>query len=251
MANPFAKGWKYLTASLDQKIEENADPKVQINQAVTAAKQQHEQIVQQASAVIGNKNQLEMKLNQLVQEQQDLTEKTRQALAQSDAAQRTGDAEENTKFAHVAEIYATQLVSVEQQLEEAKTLHKQSVNAAEQAKQQVKASEIKLKEQLAQADELMRQVQQTQMQESSARSVEQLGAFQADSTVPSMDSVREKIERRYAQALGAQELMQDSVDGRIAEIDVSGQDMRAASRLAEIRAELDAGKTQAQGEIEQ
>ena len=30
MANPFSKGWKYLAASLDRAIDENADPKVQI-----------------------------------------------------------------------------------------------------------------------------------------------------------------------------------------------------------------------------
>src|SRR5699024_10508220 len=33
MANPFSKGWKYLMASFDTKIDENADPKVQIQQA--------------------------------------------------------------------------------------------------------------------------------------------------------------------------------------------------------------------------
>ena len=40
MANPFSKGWKYLAASLDRAIDENADPKVQIQQAIDAAKSQ-------------------------------------------------------------------------------------------------------------------------------------------------------------------------------------------------------------------
>ena len=30
MANPFAKLWNYMMALFDSKIEENADPKVQI-----------------------------------------------------------------------------------------------------------------------------------------------------------------------------------------------------------------------------
>ena len=72
MANPFSKGWKYLQASLDQSIDENADPQIQIRQAVEGAKKQHQQISQQAAAVIGNKNQLEMKLNRLIEEQQKL-----------------------------------------------------------------------------------------------------------------------------------------------------------------------------------
>ena len=44
MANPFSKGWKYVMASFDQKIDENADPKVQIQQAVDGAKEQHRKI---------------------------------------------------------------------------------------------------------------------------------------------------------------------------------------------------------------
>ena len=54
MANPISKGWKYLMASFDNKIDEHADPKVQIKQAAEAAKQQHREISEQASKVIGN-----------------------------------------------------------------------------------------------------------------------------------------------------------------------------------------------------
>lgn len=61
MANPFSKGWKYLMQSLDTKIEETADPKVQIQQAAEAAKKQHAEITEHAARVIGNRNQLEIK----------------------------------------------------------------------------------------------------------------------------------------------------------------------------------------------
>ena len=44
MANPFSKGWKYLMQSFDTKIDENADPKVQIQQAVEGAKKQHAEL---------------------------------------------------------------------------------------------------------------------------------------------------------------------------------------------------------------
>ena len=63
MANPFTKGWKYLMQSFDTKIDENADPKVQIQQAIAAAKKQHQDITQQAANIIGNRNQLQMKLD--------------------------------------------------------------------------------------------------------------------------------------------------------------------------------------------
>ena len=65
MANPFVKGWKYLMALFDNKIEENADPKIQIEQAIEDAQRQHQELSQQAAAVIGNQRQLEMRVFEL------------------------------------------------------------------------------------------------------------------------------------------------------------------------------------------
>ncbi|PIH11557.1 hypothetical protein CTJ10_12720, partial [Staphylococcus epidermidis] len=55
---------------------------------------------------------------------------------------------------------------------------------------------------------------------------------------PTLDGVRAKIEKRYADALGAQELHQASGGDRIQEITAAGHDMAATSRLDEIRAEM-------------
>lgn len=218
MANPFSKGWKYLQASLDHSIEQNADPQIQIRQAVEGAKKQHQQISQQAAAVIGNKNQLEMKLNRLIEEQQKLAEKTRQALTLADQANAQGDAIKSQEFSSTAEIYATQLVSVETQLEETKTLHAQAAQNAEQAKRHVQQSEARLKQQLAEADQLLNQARQAKMQESATKAMDTMNQIKPDDSVPTLDHVRAKIESRYATAMGAQELLENSVGDRLAEI---------------------------------
>ena len=62
MANPFVKGWRYFLALFGAKIDEYADPKVQIQQAIEDAKRQHQALVQQAAAAFGNQRPLEMKL---------------------------------------------------------------------------------------------------------------------------------------------------------------------------------------------
>src|SRR5690606_10275637 len=62
MANPFVKAWKYLMALFDSKIEEHADPKVQIQQAIEEAQRQHQALSQQAASVIGNQRLLACKL---------------------------------------------------------------------------------------------------------------------------------------------------------------------------------------------
>src|SRR5882757_889757 len=63
MANPFVKAWKYLMALFSSKVDEYADPKVQIQQAIEDAQRQHQALTQQAAQVIGNQRQLEMRLN--------------------------------------------------------------------------------------------------------------------------------------------------------------------------------------------
>ncbi|MBA3523356.1 MAG: PspA/IM30 family protein, partial [Geodermatophilaceae bacterium] len=40
MANAFVKAWKYLMASFSNQIDERADPKVQIQQAIEDAQRQ-------------------------------------------------------------------------------------------------------------------------------------------------------------------------------------------------------------------
>jgi hypothetical protein len=239
--NPLIKGWKYLTAAVDQQIDENADPKVLIHQAAENAKRQHQEISTQAAAIIGNKNQLEMKLNRLLKDQESLADKARQALMLADKASAEGDATKAQEFSSTAEIYATQLVSIEQELEETKTLHAQAAQNAEQAKSQVQQSEARLKQQLAEADQLLAQANQAQMQETATRAMDQLTAISPDRNVPTLDDVRAKIESRYANAMGAQELMENSVGDRLAEIESAGVDMKASAKLEEIRAQMRGG----------
>lgn len=241
MANPFSKGWKYLMQSLDTTIEENADPKVQIQQATEAAKKQHREVTESAARIIGNRNKLEMTLNRLVKDQEKLQNNARTALQQADKASSEGDSAAATEYTNTAEIFATQLVTVEQEIEDTKKMHAQATQAAEQAQQQQRQSEARLKEQMGQIDQLRAQVDQAKMQESSNQALESMQGIQADDSVPTLDSVRDKIEARYATALGAQELTENSVRGRMAEIETSGRDMAASSRLEQIRAELAGG----------
>ena len=114
MANPFVKAWKYLMALFDSKIEENADPKVQIEQAIQEAQHQHRQLSQQAAAVIGNQRQLEMKLNRQLSEIEKLQSNTKQALTLADKARAEGDNDKAVQYENAAEAFAAQLVTAEQ-----------------------------------------------------------------------------------------------------------------------------------------
>lgn len=242
MANPFSKAWNYLMALFDSKIEENADPKVQIEQAIAEAQKQHQALSQQAAAVIGNQRQLEMKLNRQLAEVEKLHANTKQALGLADKARAEGDQQKATEYENAAEAFAAQLVTAEQSVEDLKGLHDQSLQQAAQAKQAVERNSMQLQQKAAERTKLLSQLEQAKMQEKVAESLQSMNQVASGST-PNLDQVREKIERRYANALGQSELAQNSVQGRMMEVQQAGIQMAGHSRLEQLRAEMNQDKS--------
>ncbi|AYF74850.1 PspA/IM30 family protein [Nocardia yunnanensis] len=257
MANPFVKAWKYLMALFDSKIEEHADPKVQIQQAIEEAQRQHQALSQQAASVIGNQRQLEMKLNRQLDEVEKLNANARQAVMLADQAGTAGDTEKAIQYTNAAEAFAAQLVTAEQSVEDLKVLHDQSLQAAAQAKKAVEQNAMLLQQKVAERTKLLSQLEQAKMQEQVSASLQQMDStLSAPGAVPSLDAVREKIERRYANALGAAELAGNSVQGRMLEVQQASVQMAGHNRLEQIRASmrgdaLPSGGNAAQPQIQQ
>src|ERR1700712_1808653 len=241
MANPFVKAWKYFLASFSSKIDEHADPKVQIQQAIEEAQRNHQALSQQAASVIGNQRQLEMKLNRQLGDVEKLQASTRQALVLADEARAKSDEEKATQFETAAESFAAQLVTAEQNIEDLKTLHDQSLQAAAQAKTAVERNASMLQQKLAERTKLLSQLEQAKMQEKVSASLNQMSELAAPGNTPSLEEVRDKIEKRYTNALGQAELASTSVQGRLLEVKKATTNMAAQSRLEEIRASLASG----------
>lgn len=214
MANPFVKGWKYLMALFDNKIEENADPKIQIEQAIEDAQRQHQELSQQAAAVIGNQRQLEMQLNRRLAEVEKLQGNTRQALELADKARANGDESKAVEYENAAEAFAAQLVTAEESVEDTKKLHDQALQQAEQAKRAVERNNAALRQKVDERSKLLSQLEQAKMQEKVSESLNSMNELSAGGNTPSLDAVRDKIERRYSKALGQAELAENSVENR-------------------------------------
>ena len=238
MANPFVKGWRYFLALFGAKIDDYADPKVQIQQAIEDAQRQHQALVQQAAAVIGNQRQLEMKLSRQMSEVEKLQGMARQALVLADRARAGGDEAEAQKYESTATTLATQLVSGEQSMEDLKSLHDQALQAAQQAKKAVEQNAQTVQTKLAERSKLLTQLEQAKMQEQVSASLSSMSELSAPGSTPNLNEVRDKIESRYAKALGQAELAQNSVEGRMREVQASSLDMAGASRLEQIRASM-------------
>src|SRR6201988_4781321 len=236
MANPFTKAWKYLMALFSSKVDEYADPKVQIQQAIEEAQRQHQALSTQAAQVIGNQRQLEMRLNRQLADIEKLQVNVRQALTLADQATAAGDTAKATEYTNAAEAFAAQLVTSEQSVEDLKALHDQALQAAAQAKKAVEQNAMILQQKIAEKTKLLSQLEQAKMQEQVSASLRSMSELAAPGNTPSLDQVREKIERRYANALGASELAQGSVQGRMLEGQQASVQMAGLSRVAQFRA---------------
>jgi phage shock protein A len=236
--NPLVRGWKYMSAWFGAKIDEKADPKIQIEQAIQEAQRQHQALTQQAAAVIGNQRQLEMQLDRQLNSVENLQAQARQALVLADNARAGGDAPKAAEFEQTAQALANQLVGAESSVEDLKNLHDQALQAAAQAREAVKTNAQILQQKLAERTKLLSQLEQAKMQEAVSASLQQMSDLAAPSNVPTLDEVRDKIERRYATALGQADLARDSGGARILEVQRATMDMKGAARLEEIRASL-------------
>jgi len=236
--NPVVKAWKYMSAWFSTKIDENADPKVQIEQAIQEAQRQHQALTQQAAAVIGNQRQLEMQLDRQLTTVGELHAQTRQALVLAEKARADGDTAKAAQFEKTAQALANQLISAESSVEDLKTLHDQALQAAGQAREAVQTNSQLLQQRLAERSKLLSQLEQAKMQEQVSASLNQMSQLAAPGNTPSLEEVRDKIEKRYTTALGSAELAQNSVQGRMMEVQASTTQLAGQSRLQQIRASM-------------
>src|SRR6266480_6941320 len=134
MIKLFRRTWRYFTAMLTGKFNEAADPKVQLEQAITEAQDQHRRLIEQAANVVANQKQTEMRLNRAMEELEKVNGDTRQALVMANDAAQKGNTAKSTEYNQAAEAFANRLVAVEREVESLKQLHLQTTEAADQAK---------------------------------------------------------------------------------------------------------------------
>jgi phage shock protein A len=229
--------WKYWTAKLSGSFEERADPKVQLTQAIMEAQDQHRRLKEQAANMIAIQKQSEMRLNREMDQLEKLNANARQAVLMADEAQKRGDTAKASEYTSAAEAIANQLISLEAQVEQQKTDLLRSTDAAAQAKAAVQQNSTMLQKKLAERNQLLGQLEQAKMQEQMNKAMASLSETVGED-VPTLDEVREKIERRYAKAQGMSEITGSTVESRMLEIEQATANSQAQGRLAEIRAQL-------------
>ena len=234
--------WAYLTAKLTGRFDERADPKVQLQQAMQEAQEQHRRLREQAANVIANQKQTELRLNRSLEELGRVNGNARQALVMASDAEKKGDAAKASEYNAAAEAFANRLIALERDVDDLKALSLQSAQAADQAKAAVQQNATALQRKLSERQKLMSQLDQAKMQEQMNKAMASLSATVGED-VPTFDEVRDKIEARYAKAKGMSELTETSVESRMLEIEQAAANSEAQTRLDEMRGAARAGRS--------
>jgi phage shock protein A len=240
MMDVIRKRWRYFTAKTDSRFEANADPKIQLEQAIHDAQDQHRRLVEQAANVVANQKQNELQLNRAMEELEKVNRSTRQALLMAQEAEKKGDGDKSREYNQTAEAFANRLIATENQVNDLKTMSLQSAQAADQARSAVQQNSLALQQKLAERQKLLSQLDQAKMQEQLNRAMSSLNQS-VDQDAPSLDQVRAKIEARYARAIGTSEISGQTTEMRMLEVQQAAMGSEAKTRLDSMRAELGMG----------
>ena len=238
MANVVRRAFRYLSASANRKLDEKADPRVQIDQAIEESRKGHEALRQQAARVLGNQRQLEMRMGRQIEQVAMLTDSARSALTLADRARAKGEVAAAAQYEQTAQAFASELVGGESSLEEMRTLHQQSVESSALARQAVDDNTERLRQQLAERARLLTQIEHAAMREQMSKAMESMSELAPAGDTPTFAEIRDKVEQRYANAMGRHELASSGVEARMLEVRRAAIDARASNRLAELRASL-------------
>jgi phage shock protein A len=231
------KWWRYLGAKLGLKLEESADPKVQLEQAIAEARDQHRKLTEQAANVIANQKQLQLRLDRAMDDYEKANKSARQALLLSDQEARAGNAAKAGNMNQAAEAFADRLINLEAEIDGMKKSLLDATQAAEKAKQAVAQNSSALQKKLAEREKLLSQLDQAKMQEQMNTAMNTLNETVGDE-VPTFEQVRDKIEKRLAKAQATSDLTGASVDTKMLEVEQAQASAEAQARLSELRTEL-------------
>jgi len=229
--------WKYLGATAQVHLEEHADPKVQLEQAIADAREQHRKLTEQAANVIANQKQAERRLDRALTEYQRTKGSARQALVLVDRETRAGEAEQAGRFEQAATSFASRLIVLERQVGDLRKMVLDTTQAAAQARLAVRQNATALQQKLEQREQLLSTLDQAKMHEQLHAAMAQLEASVGDD-VPTFMQVQQKIDARLARAQGMAELAGTSVDVQMLEVQRAQADAEAKARLQELADEL-------------
>ena len=240
MINVLRRWWRYIATRLGMTLDEVADPKVQLEQAISESRDQHRRLTDGAAAVIANQYQLQLKLDNAIEDYEKANGSAKQALLLADRATSSGDATKAASYGQAAQAYARRIINIEREIGDTRKLLEAAAQASTEAKQAVKLNAVALQKALGERERLLSQIDQARMQEQMNAAMAQLRATVGDE-VPTLEEVRTKVERRLAIAKATTDVSGATVDTQMLEVEEAQAEAETEARLLELREQLHLG----------
>jgi phage shock protein A len=220
-----------LASALDQV----ADPRLQVEMAVEEARRQHQLLTEQAAAVLGNERELDIKVARAMAEIVRMRTATGRALMLVDRAHREGDESSARGHEETASLFAVQLAGAESSAAEIVDARERAARAAAAARRAVEQSAHMLNARLTEGSRLMTEIEAAKMQERMAEVLGTLDAMAPSGSVPTLEQVRARVDRRVSLAAARSELAGSGTGARMLEIERAGLEEIGRQKLLEIR----------------
>lgn len=230
----FKKSKKYAETKANMTFDEHADPAVQLQQAMTQAAEQQRDLKSKAAVVLAGRSQAEMRLHRAMDAMEAAEKSAKTALVMVDQAT---DPTKKDQYNQAAMAYANKLIALRAEVETDKAQVTATANAAERAHEAVKTNATAMQKRIADMHVLTSKLDQAKMQEAMNSTMGEL-TDTMNQVVPTMDEVQNKIEARYARALGVADLATDDADTAMIEIEHAQGNMEAQMALSEMRTQL-------------
>ena len=233
----FKKWWAYIKSWFGVQSDKMMDPEIEIQMAIDQANKKNQDLRNLAANIVAHRTQLESKIERAADEVGETREMAKQAILKAEEAKAAGDAAGVTKWTNIAQGQATKLQAAENNLVSLKSQYEVAITQADNAKAAVQANAARLQELTAKQMQLLGALEQAKMQESVNAAVQSMSATMDDS-MPSLEDVQNKIEKRQAQAMGQAEVFDVTPEGGEVELRQAMNEAQADAKLEELKAEL-------------
>jgi phage shock protein A len=216
-------------------LDHVADPRLQVQMALEEGRRQHQLLTEQAAAVLGNERELEIKVGRAMAEVERARTATGRALMLADRASREGDSAAARGHEETAALFAVQLAGAESAAAELADARDRSAAAAAAARRAVDHSAHLLHARLAEGARLTTEIEAARMQERMAETLTALDAMAPSGSVPTLEQIRARVDRRVSIAAARSELAGSGTGARMLEIERAGLEESGRQKLLEIR----------------
>ncbi len=219
----FKRANSYAQASAQAAFDEHADPRIQLEQAMSSMQAHHRDLEAAASQVIAQEKTAKMRLADLSTQE---ARYTKSALA----AKQQGQLD-------AARTFATKIAGLREQLQSLSGQIPELEQAAADAREAVQESADQLQQKFNERSTILAQADQARMQKEVAASLQQVSDLTRSGDVPSFDEIKQKVAGQFAIAQASTELSSESPEVQ----EMHAHHAELTSEADAILAELDSG----------